>query len=236
MEDNTPLTDKEKLFVLYYTESLNKSESYRKAFPEDKSKSSVVGKADKLLAKPKIKKEVNEIIQKTIDADLMRSPAILLKQIERYLEFDICDYYYDDGRVKPSAEIPVEKRLLINNINKQVLQKNGGVVLTYELPPKIKVLDKLESLVSLVAKVRAASADTADTSSDVAKKRDEIFNSVIGDDDDGSKMKNVTEKKKRGKGRPRSVFRLHELPEDIRKLVAEKMENSEEDVDEDNEE
>ena len=46
----------------------------------------------------------------------------------------------------------------------------------------------------------------------------------------------MTEKKKRGKGRPRSVFRLHELPEDLQKLVAEKMENSEEDVDDDNEE
>jgi hypothetical protein len=218
VDNNAPLTDKEKLFIMYYAESLNKTQAYKRAFPEDKVKFPAV-KANALLEKPMIKKQVNELIQKTVDLEVSKSPALLLKMIERFLEIDPASYYHDDGSVIPLSELTVEQRLMINNVDKQISAKTGGVVLAYNLPNKQKTLDRLESLVTLVTKVRAVSGETTDTSGDAAKKRDEIFNSVL----DGEEIAEVTEKIKKKKGRPRTNFKLNDLPEDIRKVVEERV-------------
>lgn len=220
IDDNAPLTDKEKLFIMYYTESLNKTLAYRKAYPEElknlNTVSSITNRAIRLLEKPKIKKIIHDKIQKSLDQEIAKSPNVLLKQIERYLELDPADFYRDDGTVIPLSELDEEKRLLISNINKQISAKTGGVVLTYELPSKIKLLDKLSDLVKFVAQVRAVAGETQDTSSDAAKKRDAIFNGV--DDDD---IKDVSEKikKRRKVGRPKSKVHLDKLPDDLRKAV-----------------
>lgn len=210
------ITEQEQIFIDHYTQTLNKSQAYRKAFPDCPERYATT-KANALLKNPIIKKKVNELVQKDVDEATARSPAILLKQIERYLELDPADYYHDDGSIKKLSELTYEQRTLIDNFVKQVNSRTGDVELSYSLPSRTKILDQLGSLVSLITKVRAVSGETADTGSDAAKKRDEIFNSVL----DGQELKVVSEKieKKRKKGRPRSVFRLNELPENVQRII-----------------
>ena len=114
-------------------------------------------------------------LQRSLDAEIAKSPNLLLKYIERYMELDPADYYEDDGRPKPMSELPVEARLLISNINKQSNPRTGAIIMTYVLPDKTKLLDKLSDLVKFVAQVRATLGDNLDMVGEAAKKRDEIF-------------------------------------------------------------
>lgn len=168
------LTEQEELFVEEYCSSLNKSLAYRKAFGET-GKKNEHALADKIIERPNVYNKIQTTLQRSLDAEIAKSPNLLLKYIERYMELDPADYYEDDGRPKPMSELPVEARLLISNINKQSNPRTGAIIMTYVLPDKTKLLDKLSDLVKFVAQVRATLGDNLDMVGEAAKKRDEIF-------------------------------------------------------------
>lgn len=169
------LTDQEKIFVEEYCSSLNKTLSYRKAFGETGKKNEAT-LANQIIERPHVYNQIQMQLQRSLDAEIAKSPNLLLKYIERYMELDPADYYEDDGRPKPMSELPVESRLLISNITKQSNPKTGAIIMTYVLPDKTKLLDKLSDLVKFVAQVRATLGDNLDMVGEAAKKRDEIFN------------------------------------------------------------
>ena len=169
------LTDQEKIFVEEYCSSLNKTLSYRKAFGETGKKNEAT-LANQIIERPHVYNQIQMQLQRSLDAEIAKSPNLLLKYIERYMELDPADYYEDDGRPKPMSELPVESRLLISNINKQSNPRTGAIIMTYVLPDKTKLLDKLSDLVKFVAQVRATLGDNLDMVGEAAKKRDEIFN------------------------------------------------------------
>lgn len=170
----TKLTDQEQIFVDEYCTTLNKTLAYRTAYG-DTGKKDIRRLADKLIENPLVYNKIQNNLQRSLDAEIAKSPNLLLKYIERYMELDPSDYYEDDGRPKPMSELPVEARLLISNINKQSNPRTGAIIMTYVLPDKTKLLDKLSDLVKFVAQVRATLGDNLDMVGEAAKKRDEIF-------------------------------------------------------------
>ena len=173
--DDSGFTDQEKAFIQYYSESLNKTRAYIQAFDYKGESQNATNRATTLLKDPKIHSEVSKRLQSGLDLDVSKSPSLLLKYIEAYLQLDISDYYEDNGDIIPLSELQPEVRMLVSNVTKQINNKTGGVELTYNLPDKAKLLDKLSDLVKFVAQVRAFSGDVGDESSEAARKRDEVF-------------------------------------------------------------
>ena len=174
-------SEQEKTFIQLYSESLNKTRSYVQAFDWKGDGPGAIQRATTLLKNPKIHAEVSKRIQSGLDLDVSKSPSLLLKYIEAYLQLDVMDYYTDEGNTIPLSELSPEQRMLISNVVKQINNKTGQVEVTYALPDKTKLLDKLSDLVKFVAQVKAFTGDIGDESSEAARKRDEIFNEVSGE-------------------------------------------------------
>jgi len=173
--DRRPLTEQEQNFIRFYAESLNKKLSYERAFLDGGTDPNGTTRANEILSKPEIGRRVAKLMQQNLDSDVSRSPNLLLKYIERYLELDPANYYNDDGSIIKFSDLSTEARLLISNINKQINNRTGQVVLSYALPDKIKLLDHLVKLVAFVTQVRALAGDTTNMSAEAQKKRDAIF-------------------------------------------------------------
>ncbi len=174
--DKRELTSEEEIFIRTYVETLNKKLSWETAFNNGKSDPSGTTKANGVLDKPEIARRVADLMQKSLDADVSKSPNMLLKYIERYMELDLSHFYTDDGVIIPMSELSTEDRLLASNIVKQVNNRTGEILLTYQLPDKLKLLDHLSKLVTFVAQVRNLTGDNVSQSAEAAQKRDEIFN------------------------------------------------------------
>lgn len=169
---NEIIPNPEDKFVEYYVETLNKRIAYEKAFgPDEKA----LAKANKLLQREDIASRISDEMQKKLDSDVAKSPALLLKYIEQYLQLDPADFYTDDGRVIPLSQLSPENRILISNINKQINVRDGKVLLTYNLPDKLKLLDHLSRLVAFVAQVRALTNKDDSNAEEAERKRKEIL-------------------------------------------------------------
>jgi phage terminase small subunit len=179
----TSLTAKEEEFVHAYCETLNKTRAYYAVFGKTDTSS-----ATKMIERPHVYQAIATQLQKNLDAEVARSPNLLLKYIERYMELDPSEYYDDDGKVKPLSSLDIDKRLLVSNVTKQVNNRTGAIVLSYALPDKTKLLDKLSELVRFVAQVRAMTGDTLDLAGEAARKRDEIFLSAVNENEVTFKM------------------------------------------------
>lgn len=204
-------TEQEKLFIQYYSESLNKTRAYIQAFNYTGESNNAMNRASTLLKDPKIHAEVSKRLQSGLDLDVSKSPSLLLKYIEAYLQLDISDYYLDNGDIIPLSELSPEVRMLVSNVTKQINNKTGGVELTYNLPDKAKLLDKLSDLVKFVAQVRAFSGDVGDEASEAARKRDEVFNMAVEETRLEPTIEPVKQKKKRV------------IPEEMRAKIGEQM-------------
>ncbi len=182
LEVQEEFSEQEKIFIQLYSESLNKTRSYIEAFKWKGESTGATQRATTLLKKPSIHAEVSKRIQSGLDLDVSKSPSLLLKYIEAYLQLDVSEYYDDDGNIIPMSELSPEQRMLISNVVKQINNKTGKVEVTYALPDKTKLLDKLSDLVKFVAQVKAFTGDSGDENSEAARKRDEIFNNEAQDE------------------------------------------------------
>lgn len=188
--DRRELTEEEENFIKYYVLTLNKKMAYEKAFRGGEADSYGTLHAEEVLARPEIARRVGTLLQKALDDDVAKSPNLLLKYIQRYLELDPADFYYDDGRVIPLSQLSPENRLLISNLNKIVNGRTGNIVLSYQLPDKLKLLDYLAKLVALVTEVKAMNLNTGNEDNEAERRRQEILASV--DDEDEMILDNTT--------------------------------------------
>ena len=212
------LSSDDKLFIQYYTETLNKAQSYKRVFPEFEGKD-VKYRVNKLLDRPEIKQEINIILQRRTMSDVSESPALLLHKIKQFLEIDPATYYKDDGTIIPMSELTEEQRVLISNIDKQINNRSGGVVLSYQLPSKSKLLDQLTTLVAMLAKEIAKNAGDSGNDEEAKKKRDKIFGSVL---DEAEEVRDEV-RKKRGRGRPSKWINIDELDEATKARIEERL-------------
>jgi len=195
MLDSDEISPAEQVFIDEYVATLNKSASFKKAFPDHTV--DLYGSVNALLEKPIVKEQISTKIQKNLDGDIARSPAMLLKYTEKYLNLDILDFYTKDGKARPLDEIDPEKRCLVGNLSLTINNKTGTSYVTYTLPNKEKALDRLESIIKLLVESRkVVGNEFADEAQEAAKMRDKIFN---GDDDTPVNVSsNAPKEKKRG--------------------------------------
>jgi len=187
--DKHPLTPEEENFIQYYIETLNKRLAYEKAFNNGQTLPFSSVKASELMERPEISQRIAELMQKNLDADVAKSPNLLLKYIERFLELDPAEYYDDVGRIKPFSQLSVEQRLLISNVNKIVNNRTGDIVVTYQLPDKLKLLDQLSKLVTFVAEVRKITdSNNVNKIEEAEKRRNEIFNNYLNVDSNSEEI------------------------------------------------
>lgn len=86
VEENDELTEKQKLFCLFYSKSLNGASAYRRAYPDANYQTACTGAYD-LLRQPKIRDEVARLKQIRTDALLVDGDDI----VERMMRIAFAD-------------------------------------------------------------------------------------------------------------------------------------------------
>lgn len=124
--DNPDLTDKQRLFCLYYVRSFNATKSYQKAY-ECSYGSAAVGGFD-LLRNPKIKAEIYKLKQNRLNREMLTVDDI----VQKYMDIafaDITDYVTFGQETRPVIGIngPIEVKNEETG-EKEILQKEVNVV------------------------------------------------------------------------------------------------------------
>lgn len=124
--DNPDLTDKQRLFCLYYVRSFNATKSYQKAY-ECSYGSAAVGGFD-LLRNPKIKSEIYKLKQNRLNREMLTVDDI----VQKYMDIafaDITDYVTFGQETRPVIGIngPIEVKNEETG-EKEILQKEVNVV------------------------------------------------------------------------------------------------------------
>lgn len=124
--DNPDLTDKQRLFCLYYVKSFNATKSYQKAYGCSYG-SAAVGGFD-LLRNPKIKSEIYKLKQNRLNREMLTVDDI----VQKYMDIafaDITDYVTFGQETRPvigiNGPIEVENE---ETGEKEILQKEVNVV------------------------------------------------------------------------------------------------------------
>lgn len=221
MLESPEISEAEQLFVDEYTEHLNKSSAWRKAFPDYNLD---YGRINTLLDKPAIKEQINMRLQKNLDGEIARSPAMLLKLVERVTNLQISEFYDEDGTAKPLSQISPELQTCITNIDYAINNKNAERYVKYTLLNKEKAIDRLLDVVKLLVESRkVVGNEFADEATEAARMRDQIFNE--------DNARNVTEDAPKptgkGSGRGRKMW-TEEQKEEARRKWREKHGNKEE--------
>jgi hypothetical protein len=115
------------------------------------------------------------LLKNSVSTSLQFSPALLMTNIQTWLQYDIRNYYDDTQTAIPLDDIDEEARQLISGVDYTINGRTGQRYVTYRLPDKYKALQELSSIVKFLQSINAVSAEDE---SEVASKRDEIFGRV----------------------------------------------------------
>jgi hypothetical protein len=213
MIENPEISPPEQVFCDCYTESLNKSGAWKTAFPDLPVD---YGRINALLDKPALKEQISLRLQKNLDGEIARSPAMLLKLVERVTNLQISEFYDEDGTAKPLSQISPELQTLVTGIQIVVNNKSGNKYITYSLLSKEKAIDRLLDVVKLLVESRkVVGNEFADEATEAARMRDSIFNNG----DDARPVNEEAPKPKDGRG---SRAWTEEQKEELRKKAKER--------------
>lgn len=194
MIENPEISPPEQVFLDTYVSTLNKSGAWKASFP---TLSVDYGRINALLEKPAIKEQISLRIQRNLDGEISRSPAMLFRYVDKFLNMDISDYYDSNGNAIPLDQIDDEKRLLVLNVSRVINNKLGTTYIEYVLPNKEKAIDRLLDVVKLLVESRkVVGNEFADEATEAARMRDSIFN----DGDDARPVNEEEPKKVDGRG------------------------------------
>lgn len=115
------------------------------------------------------------LLKNSVTTSLQFSPALLMTNIQTWLQYDINNYYTADGTAIPLDEIDEEARQLISGVDYTINARNGSRYVTYRLPDKYKALQELSSIVKFLQTLNSVSPEDE---SEAARKRDEIFGRI----------------------------------------------------------
>ena len=223
MLENPDISEAEQIFIDDYTEHLQKSSAWKHAFP---SYTVDYGRINALLDKPSVKEQINIRLQKNLDGEISRSPAMLLKLVERVTNIQISEFYDEDGTAKPLSQISPELQTMITGIDYTVNNKNSERYVKYTLLNKEKAIDRLLDVVKLLVESRkVVGNEFADEVGEAARMRDQIFN-------DGEDARPVNEEPKKKDGRGSRVWteeQRAELREKAKKRWADKQKGTKDD-------
>jgi hypothetical protein len=115
------------------------------------------------------------LLKNSVSTSLQFSPALLMSNIQTWLQYDIRNYYDDTQTAIPLDQIDEDARQLISGIDYTINGRTGQRYVTYRLPDKYKALQELSSIVKFLQSINVM---TAEDESETAQKRDEIFGRI----------------------------------------------------------
>jgi hypothetical protein len=162
-------------FVIeYMNNGLNAQAAAAKIFGLAKT-SVAKARASYLLNNGRVFPVLQLMLKNSVTTSLQFSPALLMTNIQTWLQYDIRNYYDDGGTAIPLDQIDEEARQLISGVDYTVNGRTGQRYVTYRLPDKYKALQELSSIVKFLQSINAI---TPEDESEIANKRDEIFGRV----------------------------------------------------------
>lgn len=136
------LTDKQRLFCIYYVKLFNATKAYQKAYDCDYTTAMVEG--CKCLRKPKIEEEIKKLKSERMNGAFLTTDDLLQKYIDiafadisEYVEVEIIERECDDGTVTRWNRIVVNSNF-DGSIVTEISQGKDGV--------KVKLADKMRAL------------------------------------------------------------------------------------------
>lgn len=162
---NTELTERQRLFCIYYIEDFNKTKAYQKAYACSYDTARVEG--CKCLTKPNIKKEVERLTAECLEEQEINSKLLNKRKFESYMKIafaDIGDYLRfgqeeekvwqmnEDGRYFPVMDPETGKQKIrkynVVSLNESTELDTSIISEVYEGKDgvKIKLQDKMKAL------------------------------------------------------------------------------------------
>jgi hypothetical protein len=169
------LSKAEVQFVMeYMNNGLNAQAAAMKVFGIAKA-SVAKARASYLLNNGRVFPVLQLVLKNSVSTSLQFSPALLMTNIQTWLQYDIDKYYDAHGDAIPLDQIDEDARQLISGIDYTVNGRTGERYVTYRLPDKYKALQELSSIVKFLQSINAIAPEDE---SETANKRDEIFGKV----------------------------------------------------------
>lgn len=132
-------------------------------------------KATALINGGRVYPVLQTLIKHSVSKQLQFSPALLMTSIQTWLQYDIRQYYNNDGSAIPLDDIGEDFRQLISGVDYTINNRTGERLVSYKLPDKYKALQELSSIVKFLQSIQQGSPED---DSEAAVKRDQIFGTV----------------------------------------------------------
>lgn len=160
VDENTDLTDKQRLFCLYYIKSFNATKAYQKAYECDYETALRAG--PRMLGNVGVKEEINLLKQNRLNREFLNESDIFQKYMDIAFS-DITDYVYFGmeevpvmamyGPVKVKDEKTGKQKILTQKVNvvrfKESLEVDGSLISEVKQGKNgasVKLLDKQKAL------------------------------------------------------------------------------------------
>ena len=191
--DNAELTDKQRLFCIYYIRCFNATKSYQKAYACSYNNAMVEG--SKLLRNPKVKKEIMRLKQDRLNREFFSEEDVFQKYMDIAFA-DITDYVeFGNEQMEVTLDNGETKEITVSHVNIRNSNEVDGTLISEVSKGKdgvkVKLADRMTALRWLSEhmdlateeqKVRmAVMKENAKTQKDDDVVNDWIY-SVIGED------------------------------------------------------
>lgn len=177
--ENGDLTDKQRLFCLYYIEDFNATKAYKRAYDCNYDTARVEG--CKSLTKPNIRKEIDRLSGECLEEQEIQSKLLNKRLLETYIKIafaDITDYLSFGRR---QIELPDGPRV-VNYVDLNESSEVDGTIIT-EISQgkegvKVKLADKMRAL-EFLAKYNGMLSVDVKEKLELERKKVEIAQSKV---------------------------------------------------------
>ncbi len=146
---NTELTDKQRLFCIYYIRCFNATKAYQKAYNTDYATAMVGG--SRLLGKDKIKREIMHLKQDRLNREFFSEEDIFQKYIN-IAYADITDFTeFGSKEIEiPNSEAGESKKVMVSYVNLKDSKEIDGTLVSEVSKGKdgvkVKLADRMKAL------------------------------------------------------------------------------------------
>lgn len=150
--NKSELTDKQKLFCIYYIESFNKTKAYQKAYGCNYD--TAMSEGHRLSRNPKIKQEIDKLTAEALKETGANPQLIAKRLLEQYIKIAFADVkdYVDFGTktIEYVDKAGNEQEAKVNYINLNGAKEVDGTIITEVKQGKdgisIKLADKMKAM------------------------------------------------------------------------------------------
>lgn len=176
--ENDDLTDKQRLFCLYYSRSFNATKSYQKAYGVDYF--SAIASGPRLLAKVSIKEEITRLKEQRYARELLKPEDIFQKymdiafaDITDYVKFGNKEIKIDDNDINVNYVDVKESSQVDGTILSEVKQGREGV--SVKLNDRMKALQWLTDHMDMGTEEQKARIDKLEADTKYTKEKTKLL-------------------------------------------------------------